>query len=86
MNVVNVSMCYDHSTCLEELTITEECLMTRSYSLDVILKLRSSEKAFSLVTYQALREHMIILSQNFESLLHILSSSTLRLLDKIKVV
>ena len=55
-------MCHKYSNALNELILTKECLITRSYSLNIILKLRSDDAASFFISYHALRDHMIIIS------------------------
>jgi hypothetical protein len=85
-NMINVIMCDEFSICLSNLTISKECLIARSYSLKIILRLRSNEEQNNFVKYFVIREHFIILSQNSKFLWRILSNLSLKLNDKIKMI
>jgi hypothetical protein len=85
-NMINVTMCDEFFNCLSNLIISEECFIARVYSLSIILRLRSNEEQKNLIKYFVIREHFIILSQNSESLSRILSNSSLKLIDRIKMI
>ncbi len=78
-------MCDEFFTCFSNLTISEECLIARSYSLRIILR-RSNEEQNNFVKYSVIQEHFIILSQNSKFLSQILSNFSLKLNDKIKMI
>jgi hypothetical protein len=44
MNMINVIMCDEYSFYFVNLFITKKCFITRSYSLNVILRLRSNDE------------------------------------------
>ncbi len=86
MNMINVFMYDEYSFYLADLIITEKCLITRSYSLNVILRLRSNDEKKHSVKYFVIREHIIILSQNSKSLSRILSNFFIQLCEKVKII
>ncbi len=79
-------MCDEFFFCFSNFIVSKKCLIIKSYSLSIILKLRSNSTESNSVKYFVIREHFIILSQNFESLCQILSNISLRLSEKIKVI
>src|SRR5579871_5430798 len=83
-NFVNVTMCQNYPSALEDLTPIEECLIAKCHPIGTILKLRPGGRA-SPTNYNALRGHMIVIPQDPGPLLHILPSSELRLDNLIKV-
>ncbi len=86
MNMINVIMCDEYFSYFANLFITKECLITRSYSLNVILRLRSNDEQKHFIKYFVIREHIIIFFQNSELLSRILSNLSLQLNEKIKVI
>ncbi len=85
-NMINVTMCDEFFNCLLNFIISEECFITRIYSLSIIWRLRSNAEQKNFIKYFVIREHFIILSQNSESLFRILTDSFLKLIDKIKMI
>ncbi|KAH7029969.1 hypothetical protein B0J12DRAFT_768917 [Macrophomina phaseolina] len=83
-NLVNVTLCQHYPSALEDLTLTEECLLAKCHPLGIILKLRPGGRS-SPVSYHALRGHFIVIPQDPGPLLHILPSPELRLHHLIKV-
>jgi Domain of unknown function (DUF6570) len=83
-NFVNVTMCQDYPSALENLTPVEECLIAKCHPNGTILKLRPNGYV-SPVNYNALRGHFIVIPQDPGPLLHILPSPELRLNNLIKV-
>ncbi len=86
MNMINVIMCNEFFFCFMNLFIIEKCFITKSYSLNVILRLRLNDEQKNSIKYFVIREHIIIFSQNSKSLSRILSDSSLRLNEKVKVI
>jgi len=84
LNLVNVTMCQDYPSALEDLTAIEECLIAKCHPVGTILKLRPGRRAAPL-NYNALRGHMIVIPQDPGPLLQILPSPELRLDNLIKV-
>jgi uncharacterized protein DUF6570 len=80
LNGVNVDFCQNHPAALEDLTLTEECLIARGHPVASILKLRPHG-----ASYSRLRGHVIVLPQEPGPLFDILPSAELNLQDKIKV-
>jgi hypothetical protein len=83
-NFVNVTMCQDYPSALEDLTPVEECLIAKCHPIGTIIKLRPGGRA-SPTNYNALRGHMIVIPQDPGPLLQILPSLELRLNNLIKV-
>jgi hypothetical protein len=83
-NLVNVTLCQDYPTSLENLTFVEECLIARCHPVGLIVKLRPKGQA-AFVNYYGLKGHMIVLPQDPGPLLSILPSSDLKFNDVIKV-
>lgn len=83
-NLVNVTLCQDYPSALEDLTLTEEYLIAMCHPLGVVLKLRPGGRS-SPVNYHALRGHFIVIPQDPEPLLQILPSPELALHSLIKV-
>jgi uncharacterized protein DUF6570 len=81
LNGVNVVFCQNYPAVLENLTLTEECLIARGHPVASILKLRPHG-----VSYDRLRGHVIVLPQEPGPLLDILPSAEISLHDKIKVI
>ena len=85
LNAVNVFFCQNYSHALQDLILIEKCLITRSHSVASILKLCLND-VYNSVTYNQLHEHVIILFQNSDSLLDILSFNEIRFHKKIKII
>ena len=83
-NLVNVTLCQDYPTSLENLTFVEECLIARCHPVGLIVKLRPKGQA-AFINYYGLKGHMIVLPQDPGPLLSILPSSDLKLNDVTKV-
>ena len=81
---MNVTFCQHYPSVLEELTLTEECLIARSHPIASILKLRPNG-AFNPAAYNRLRGHIVILPQEPGPLLDILPSPEVSLCETIKV-
>ncbi len=86
MNMINVIMCDEYFFCFANFFITKKCLIARSYSLNVILRLRLNDEQKHFIRYFVIREHIIIFSQNSELLSRILSNFSLQLSEKIKII
>ena len=84
-NSVNVTMCQDYPSALEDLTAVEECLIAICHPVGRILKLRPGGRP-SPVSYNALNGHMIVMPQDPGPLLHILPSPDLKLNSLITVI
>ena len=83
-NLVNVTLCQQYPSVLEDLTPVEECLIAQCHPLGIVLKLRPGGRS-SPVNYRALRGHFIVIPQDPGPLLQILPSPELRLDNLIKV-
>ena len=83
-NRINVTLCQDYPSVLNDLTHAEECLIARCHPVGVILKLRPGGHA-SPVNHHALKGHFIVIPQDPKPLLTILPSPDLHLHDVIKV-
>jgi len=83
-NFMNVTMCQDYPSALEDLTPVEECLIAKCHPVATILKLRPGGRA-SPINHNALRGHIIVIPQDPGPLLQILPSPELRLENLIKV-
>ncbi|KAF4210355.1 hypothetical protein CNMCM5878_004518 [Aspergillus fumigatiaffinis] len=83
-NLVNVTLCQDYPSVLDDLTLTEECVIARCHPLGVIVKLRPGGRRSS-ISHRALRGHFIVIPQDPGPLLQILPSPELRLDSLIKV-
>ncbi|KAJ5742359.1 uncharacterized protein N7511_011545 [Penicillium nucicola] len=83
-NLVNVTLCQDYPSVLDDLTLTEECVIARCHPLGVIVKLRPGGRRSS-ISHRALRGHFIVIPQDPGPLLQILPSPQLRLDSLIKV-
>lgn len=77
-NLVNITMCQNYPSALEDLTIVEERLIAKCHPTGTILKLRLGSYS-SLANYNALRGHMILIPQDTGPLLQILPSPELKL-------
>ena len=84
-NSVNVTMCQDYPSALEDLTAIEECLIAICHPVGRILKLRPGGRP-SPVSYNALNGHMIVMPQDPGPLLHILPGPELALNTLITVI
>src|ERR1700735_1805330 len=84
-NFVNVTMCQDYPSALEDLTAIEECLIAICHPVGRILKLRPGGRP-SPVSYNALNGHMIVMPQDPGPLLHILPGPELALNTLITVI
>jgi hypothetical protein len=85
LNDINVTFCQHYPDILNDLTLTEECLIARYHPIASILKLRPNGSSTPLA-YNRLHGHIVVLPQDPGPLLEILPSAELRLLDNIKVV
>lgn len=83
-NLVNLTLCQDYPSVLDDLTLTEECVIARCHPLGVIVKLRPGGQRSS-ISYRALRGHFIVIPQDRGPLLQILPSPQLKLDNLIKV-
>ncbi|KAK9241994.1 hypothetical protein V1506DRAFT_123987 [Lipomyces tetrasporus] len=83
-NLVNVTLCQNYPSALEDLTLTEEYTIARCHPLGLILKLRPGGR-LSSISHRALRGHFIVIPQDPGPLLQILPSAELRLDNLIKV-
>jgi hypothetical protein len=83
-NLVNVTMCQNYPSILDDLTPVEDCLIAKSHPLGVILKLRPGLRS-SPIDYHALRGHFIVIHQGPRPLLDILPSLELRFHNLIRV-
>ena len=83
-NRINVTLCQDYPSVLDDLTHVEECLIARCHPVGVILKLRPGGHT-SPVNHHALKGHFIVIPQDPKPLLTILPSPDLHLHDIIKV-
>ena len=83
-NFVNITICQDYPSQLEDLTPVEECLIAKCHPVGTILKLRPGNHS-APTNYFALRGHMIVIPQDPGPLLQILPNPELRLDNLIKV-
>jgi hypothetical protein len=79
-----VTLCHDYPSVLDDLTLTEECVIARCHPLPVIVRLRPGGRRPS-ISHRALRGHFIVIPQDPGPLLQILPSPDLRLDTLIKV-
>jgi hypothetical protein len=84
-NHVNVTLCQHYPAALDDLTLTEECLIAKSHPIGVVLKLRPAGQS-APANYHAIRGHFIIIPQNPGPLLQILPSPELQFTELIKVL
>ena len=84
-NLVNTVPCQLYPKELEGFTSVEEVFIARAHPVILILKLHSSKSSIA-VSYQWVRGHAVMFSQNPEPLLDLLSSDTLILYDVIRIV
>jgi len=82
---MNVSLCQEYPSELEDLTLTEEYVIARSHPIGTILKLRPNGLPCP-VAYNAIRGHLVTIPQDPGPLLDILPSADLRFHDHIGVV
>jgi hypothetical protein len=83
-NFINVVMCQDYLSALDDLTTVEECLIAKCHPVRAILKLQPGGHS-SPSTYNAICGYMIVILQDPGPLLQILPSPELRLDNLIKV-
>ncbi|KAJ5370017.1 uncharacterized protein N7496_006109 [Penicillium cataractarum] len=83
-NLVNVTLCQNYPSPLEDLTLTEEYAIARCHPLGLIVKLRPGGR-LSSINHRALRGHFIVIPQDPGPLLRILPSPELRLDNLTKV-
>ena len=62
-NLVNVTMCQDYLSILEDLTAIEECLIAKCHPVGTILKLRLGG-CLSPTNYNILQGYMIVIPQD----------------------
>jgi hypothetical protein len=84
-SLVNVMLCQEYPSVLEDLTPVEECLIAKCHPVGIVLKLRPGGHS-SLVSYRAIRGYFIVIPQDPEPLLHILPSPDISLDNLIKVL
>jgi hypothetical protein len=85
MNGVNVTMCQDYPTELEDLTLIEQYAIARSHPVGAILKLRPNGLQ-NPAAYNGIRGHIVTIPQNPGPLLDILPSPELQFHDHIRIV
>ena len=85
INQVNSIACQNFSDALKNLTLVEEIVIAKVHFFISILKLRFNDIT-AVTSYQRIRDHAVILSQNPDSLLDILSSRNLMLHDVIRII
>ena len=84
-NTVNVFFCQHYSCVFQNLILTEKCLIIRNHSIVSVLKLCLND-IINLLTYNQLCDHVIVLSQNSDSLLDILFNIEFKLYEKINII
>lgn len=84
-NIVNICFCQYYPNILKNLTIVEEVVITCTYPVILILKLRLSGLSL-LALYQQIHGHAMVLPQNPGPLLDLLLSSIFQLYEIIRVV
>lgn len=84
LNCVNMTLCQNYPSVLDDLTPVEECLIAKCHPLGIIIKLRPGRQT-SPLNYRASRGHFIVIPQDPEPLLDILPSPALTLHDVIRV-
>ncbi|KAJ5483161.1 hypothetical protein N7530_002407 [Penicillium desertorum] len=62
-SLVNVTLCQDYPSVLNDLTLTKKCVIARRHPLGVDVKLRPGGQRSS-ISYRALRGHLIVITQN----------------------
>lgn len=85
INVVNIYPCQDYPNVLKDFIIVEKVVITCTYLVISILKLRLSGSKLSS-SYQQIRGHAVVLLQNYGPLLDFLSSNTFQLHKIIRIV
>ena len=85
INQMNSIACQNFSDALKNLTLIEEIVIAKIHFFISILKLRFNDIT-AVTFYQRIRDHAVILSQNSDFLLDILSSKNLMLHDVIKII
>jgi hypothetical protein len=85
LNAMNVTLCQEYPSELEDLTLTEEYAIARSHPIGTILKLRPAGLPCP-AAYNAIRGHLVTIPQDPGPLLNILPSPDLRFHDHIGVV
>jgi hypothetical protein len=85
LNNINITFCQYYPNVLSDLILTKEYLIIRNHLIASILKLHLNG-SLTLVAYNHLCDHIIILPQEPSPLLEILPSAKLCLLNKIKMV
>jgi uncharacterized protein DUF6570 len=85
MNGVNVTMCQDYPTELEDLTLIEQYAIARSHPVGTILKLRPNGLQ-NPAAYNGIRGYIVTIPQNPGLLLDILPSPELQFHDHIRIV
>ena len=83
-NLINIITCQNYLSVLKDFTTIKKYLIMKYHSVNIIFKLWSNDHVFSM-NYNALQKYIIIIFQDLESLLQILSSSELRLNNIIKI-
>ena len=81
-----MTTCAQFSLELEGLTLVEKALIARAHPVISILKLRPASGSKPTATYQRIRDHAVVLSQNPGLLLNILPSSTFQPHQVIKIM
>ena len=85
INQVNSIACQNFFDALKNLTLIKEIVIAKVHFFISILKLRFNDIT-AVTFYQRIRDHAVILSQNSDFLLDILSSRNLMLHDVIRIV
>jgi hypothetical protein len=85
MNAVNVTMCQDYPTELEDHTLMEEYTIARCHPIGTILKLRPNGVR-NPAAYNGIRGHIVTIPQNPGPLLDVLPSSDLQFHEHIKII
>ena len=85
INQMNSIVCQNFSDALKNLTLIEEIVIAKAHFFISILKLRFNDIT-AVTSYQRIRDHVVIFSQNLDSLLDILSFRNLMLHDVIRVI
>ena len=85
INQMNSIACQNFFDALKNLILIEEIVIAKAHFFISILKLRFNDIT-AVTFYQRIRDHAVILSQNSDSLLDILSSKNLMLHDVIRIV
>ena len=85
INQMNSIACQNFFDALKNLILIEEIVIAKAHFFISILKLRFNDIT-AVTFYQRIRDHAVILFQNSDSLLDILSSKNLMLHDVIRIV